>query len=85
MTLARVPLRNTNDDRFFGADLSASDPQTTGFVNSSYPNMRSAVAMAFAFLLDPEVAKNDGRSIMENDLSRLQEFPPYMQIDAEER
>jgi N-methylhydantoinase B len=41
-------------------DLSESDPQTTGFVNSSYPNMRSAVAMAFAFLLDPEVAKNDG-------------------------
>ncbi len=41
-------------------DLSASDAQTTGFVNSSYANMRSAVAMAFAFLLDPEVAKNDG-------------------------
>lgn len=41
-------------------DLSESDPQATGFVNSSYPNMRSAVAMAFAFLLDPEVAKNDG-------------------------
>lgn len=32
-----------------------------------------------------EVAKNGERSIMENDLSRLQEFPPYMQIDAEER
>jgi N-methylhydantoinase B len=41
-------------------DLSASDPQVAGFVNSSYPNMRSAVAMAFAYLLDPEVAKNDG-------------------------
>ena len=41
-------------------DLSESDAQATGFVNSSYPNMRSAVAMAFAFLLDPEVAKNDG-------------------------
>jgi N-methylhydantoinase B len=41
-------------------DLSGSDPQTTGFVNSSYANMRSAVAMAFAFLLDPEVSKNDG-------------------------
>lgn len=41
-------------------DLSESDPQTTGFVNSSYANMRSAVAMAFAFLLDPEVSKNDG-------------------------
>lgn len=41
-------------------DLSASDDQATGFVNSSYPNMRSAVCMAFAYLLDPEVAKNDG-------------------------
>ena len=41
-------------------DLSASDPQCTGFVNSSYANMRSAVAMGFAFLLDPEVSKNDG-------------------------
>ncbi|WP_135467624.1 hydantoinase B/oxoprolinase family protein [Crenalkalicoccus roseus] len=41
-------------------DLSDSDPQATGFVNSSYANMRSAVAMAFAFLLDPEVSKNDG-------------------------
>ena len=41
-------------------DLSESAPQTPGFVNSSYPNMASAVRMAFAFLLDPEVAKNDG-------------------------
>jgi N-methylhydantoinase B len=41
-------------------DLSESDPQTTGFVNSSFANMRSAVAMAFAFLLDPDVSKNDG-------------------------
>jgi N-methylhydantoinase B len=41
-------------------DLTESAPQTPGFVNSSYPNMASAVRMAFAFLLDPEVAKNDG-------------------------
>ena len=41
-------------------DLSASDDQPVGFVNSSYANMRSAVAMAFAFLLDPETEKNDG-------------------------
>ena len=41
-------------------DLSDSDEQATGFVNSSFPNMRSAVCMAFAYLLDPEVAKNDG-------------------------
>ncbi|MCS6890933.1 MAG: hydantoinase B/oxoprolinase family protein [Rhodovarius sp.] len=41
-------------------DLSESDPQCAGFVNSSYPNMVSAVRMAFAFLLDPEVSKNEG-------------------------
>ncbi|MCU0888482.1 MAG: hydantoinase B/oxoprolinase family protein [Rubritepida sp.] len=41
-------------------DLSASDDQVAGFVNSSAPNMHSAVCMAFAYLLDPEVAKNDG-------------------------
>ncbi len=41
-------------------DLSASDPQTKGFVNSSHANMQSAVAMAFAYLIDPHTPKNDG-------------------------
>ncbi|WP_428534949.1 hydantoinase B/oxoprolinase family protein [Rhodopila sp.] len=41
-------------------DLTASDPQVTGFVNSSHANTQSAVAMAFAFLLDPDIAKNAG-------------------------
>ena len=41
-------------------DLSESDPQVASFLNSSYANMRSSVAMALAYLLDPEVAKNDG-------------------------
>jgi N-methylhydantoinase B len=41
-------------------DLSESDAQVTGFVNSSYANMRSAVAMALAYLIDPETPKNDG-------------------------
>ena len=41
-------------------DLSDSDPQVTGFVNSSHANTQSAVAMAFAFLLDPDIAKNEG-------------------------
>ena len=41
-------------------DLSNSDPQVESFLNSSYANMRSAVAMALAFLIDPEIAKNDG-------------------------
>src|SRR6185312_15062549 len=41
-------------------DLSDSHPQVLGFVNSSYPNMRSAVAVALSYLIDPETPKNDG-------------------------
>ena len=41
-------------------DLSNSHPQVIGFVNSSYPNMRSAVAMALAYLIEPYTPKNDG-------------------------
>src|SRR5262249_50602658 len=41
-------------------DLSDSDPQVAGFVNSSYPNTMSAVFMALAYLIDPEIPKNDG-------------------------
>jgi N-methylhydantoinase B len=41
-------------------DLTESDPQVTGFINSSHANSQSAVAMAFAFLLDPDIAKNEG-------------------------
>ncbi len=41
-------------------DLTESDPQVTGFINSSFANTQSAVAMAFAFLLDPGITKNEG-------------------------
>lgn len=41
-------------------DLSDSDPQVAGFINSSYSNMRSAVAVALSFLIDADVPKNDG-------------------------
>jgi N-methylhydantoinase B len=41
-------------------DLSDSHPQVIGFVNSSYPNMRSGVAVALAYLIDPHTPKNDG-------------------------
>ncbi|MBT4043659.1 MAG: hydantoinase B/oxoprolinase family protein, partial [Rhodospirillaceae bacterium] len=41
-------------------DLSESDDEVTSFVNSSHANMQSGVAMALAFLLDPETPKNDG-------------------------
>jgi N-methylhydantoinase B len=41
-------------------DLTGSDPQSTSFVNSSHANMQSAVAMAFAYLIDADIPKNDG-------------------------
>jgi N-methylhydantoinase B len=41
-------------------DLSDSDAQSTSFVNSSHANMQAAVAMAFAYLIDPDIPKNDG-------------------------
>jgi N-methylhydantoinase B len=41
-------------------DLSASDPQTNSFVNSSHANMQAAVVMAFAYLIDPDIPKNAG-------------------------
>jgi N-methylhydantoinase B len=41
-------------------DLCRSDDQVTSFINSSHANMQSAVAMAMAFLFDPETPKNDG-------------------------
>ena len=53
---ARVTVRGGD----LRVDLSDSHPQVLGFVNSSYPNMRSAVAMALAYLIDPDTPKNDG-------------------------
>jgi len=50
----------TKRDSNLTVDLSDSHPQVTGFINSSYANMRSAVAMALAYLIDPETPKNDG-------------------------
>jgi N-methylhydantoinase B len=41
-------------------DLSESDPQVRGFVNSSYANTKSAVAVAISYLLDPDTPKNHG-------------------------
>ncbi len=41
-------------------DLTRSDPQSQRFVNSSHANTQAAVAMAFAYLLDVDIARNDG-------------------------
>jgi N-methylhydantoinase B len=41
-------------------DISDCHPQVTSFINSSYANMRASVAMAIAYLIDPDIPKNDG-------------------------
>src|SRR6266478_4766095 len=41
-------------------DLSGSHAEVASFVNSSYPNMRSAVVVALSYLIDPDTPKNDG-------------------------
>ena len=41
-------------------DLRDSDSEVASFLNSAYANTRSAVAMALSFLVDSEIAKNDG-------------------------
>src|SRR5215831_3642078 len=41
-------------------DLSDSHEQVASFVNSSYPNMYSAVVVALSYLIDPDTPKNDG-------------------------
>jgi N-methylhydantoinase B len=41
-------------------DLSDSHAQVASFINSSYPNMYSAVVVALSYLIDPHTPKNDG-------------------------
>jgi N-methylhydantoinase B len=41
-------------------DLSESHEQVASFINSSYPNMYSAIVVALSYLIDPHTPKNDG-------------------------
>jgi N-methylhydantoinase B len=41
-------------------DLTDSHEQVSSFINSSYPNMYSAVVVALSYLIDPHTPKNDG-------------------------
>jgi N-methylhydantoinase B len=54
----RATVTKTGSD--LTVDLSDSHPQVTSFVNSSYPNMYSAVVVALSYLIDPHTPKNDG-------------------------
>lgn len=56
----RIAAKVTKQGSDIEIDLSESDPQTTSFVNSSYPNLQAAVVMAFAYLIDPDIPKNSG-------------------------
>ena len=56
----RIAAKVTKNGDSVEIDLTRSDEQTRGFVNSSHANMQAAVAMAFAYLLDPQIPKNSG-------------------------
>jgi N-methylhydantoinase B len=56
----RIAAKVTKRGSDIEVDLSASDPQAASFVNSSHANMQSAVAMALAYLIDPDIPKNAG-------------------------
>lgn len=56
----RVHARVTKKGSDIEVDLTGSDPQSTSFVNSSHANAQSACTMAFAYLIDPDIPKNDG-------------------------
>ena len=56
----RIAAKVTKKGSDIEVDLSASDPQSTSFVNSSHANMQAAVAMAFAYLIDADIPKNTG-------------------------
>jgi N-methylhydantoinase B len=56
----RIAAKVTKKGSDVEVDLTESDPQSTSFVNSSHANMQAAVAMAFAYLIDPDIPKNDG-------------------------
>ncbi|MBO0737171.1 MAG: hydantoinase B/oxoprolinase family protein [Alphaproteobacteria bacterium] len=57
-----IPIRATVTKRGsdLTIDLSRSHEQVASFVNSSYPNMFSAVVVALSYLIDPDTPKNDG-------------------------
>lgn len=56
----RIAAKVTKRGSDIEVDLSESDAQSTSFVNSSHANMQAAVAMALAYLIDPEIPKNAG-------------------------
>jgi N-methylhydantoinase B len=56
----RIHAKVTKRGSDIEVDLTNSDPQSSSFVNSSYANSQSACTMAFAYLIDPDIPKNEG-------------------------
>ena len=53
---AKVTVSGSNVE----VDLTGSDEEAVSFINSSHANMQSACAMAFFYLIDPDIPKNSG-------------------------
>jgi len=56
----RIGAKVTVNGNDIEVDLSDSDPQVIGIVNSSYANTISSVHYAIAYLIDPTTPKNQG-------------------------
>jgi len=56
----RIAAKVTKKGSDIEIDLTESDPQSNSFANSSHANTQAAVAMAFAYLIDADIPKNDG-------------------------
>ncbi len=56
----RIHARVTKSGSDLEVDLTQSHEQVIGFINSSFANTHSAVVVALAYLIDPDIPKNDG-------------------------
>ena len=59
-TSTSAPRVTVQGDSLHDRPHRLASPRCTGFINSSFPNMMSAVYMAFTFLIDPRTPKNSG-------------------------
>lgn len=56
----RIHAKVTKSGDALEVDLTESDSQSASFANSPHANTHAAVCMALAYLIDPDIPKNDG-------------------------
>lgn len=56
----KIRVKITVEDEEITFDFSATDPQTSGFVNGTYTSSASAVLLTFLQMVNPDIPHNDG-------------------------